>query len=153
MVFAVLTRVVAVLTTVLAVLECRRFFDVSPFLLSPSRTCRRYGRYPKAVQFIQGLPGIVCIADDVVIHGRGTEEHEAYHDFFNFVVPLIVNRLSIDPSNVSSTRGMTEPCSLEALRRFLGMVNYLMKFLPNITILINPQLVEKDVVWNWSTSQ
>ena len=45
MVVAVLTRVVAVLTTVVAVLECRRF-DVSPFLLSPFRTCRRYDRYP-----------------------------------------------------------------------------------------------------------
>ena len=41
MVVAVLTRVVAVLTTVVAVLECRRF-DVSPFLLSPFWTCRRY---------------------------------------------------------------------------------------------------------------
>ena len=33
--------------------------------------------------------------------------------------------LSIDPSKVSSMREMGEPCSLDALRRFLGMVNYL----------------------------
>ena len=45
--------------------------------------------------------------------------------------------LSIDPSKVSSMRGMEEPCSLEELRRFLGMVNYLAKFLPNITVLMN----------------
>ena len=39
--------VVAVLTAVVAVLECRRF-DVSAFLLSPFWTCRRYDRYPWA---------------------------------------------------------------------------------------------------------
>ena len=63
--------------------------------------------------------------------------------------------LSIDPSQVSSMREMEEPCSLEALRRFLGMVNYLAKFLPNITVLMNPllNLLKKDVPWNWSSSQ
>ena len=63
--------------------------------------------------------------------------------------------LSIDPSKVSSMRGMEEPCSLETLSRFLGMVNYLAKFLPNITELMNPllNLLKKDVPWNWSSSQ
>ena len=52
-------------------------------------------------------------------------------------------------------RGMEEPRSLETLRRFHGMLNYLAKFLPNITELINPllNLLKKDVPWNWSSSQ
>ena len=52
-------------------------------------------------------------------------------------------------------RGMEEPCSLETLRRFLEMVNYVAKFLPNITELFNPllNLPKKDVPWNWSSSQ
>ena len=63
--------------------------------------------------------------------------------------------LSIDPNKVSSMRGMEEPRFLETLRRFLGMVNYLAKFLPNITRLMNPllNLLKKDVRWNWSSSQ
>ena len=50
---------------------------------------------------------------------------------------------------------MKEPRSLEILRRFLRMANYLAKFLPNVTVLINPllNLLKKDVPWNWSTSQ
>ena len=55
--------------------------------------------------------------------------------------------LSIDKSKVSFVRGMQEPCSLETPRRFLGMVSYLAKFVPNITILMNPllNLLKKDV--------
>ena len=44
--------------------------------------------------------------------------------------------LRIDPGNVSSMRGMKEPCYLATLRRFLGMVNYL----AIITVLMNPPL-------------
>ena len=62
--------------------------------------------------------------------------------------------LRIDHSKVSSMRGMEEPRSLETLRPFHGMVNYLAKFLPNITESINPllNLLKKDVPGNWSSS-
>ena len=50
--------------------------------------------------------------------------------------------LSIDPSKVSSMRGINEPGSPEELRRFLGLVNYLAKSLPNTTVLID-QLAEE----------
>ena len=55
----------------------------------------------------------------------------------NFMVYRISkDGLSIEPSKESSMRGMEEPCSIETLRRFLGMVNYLAKLLPNITELM-----------------
>ena len=111
----------------------------------------------KLVEALQGFPGVVCIADDVVIHGRGTEEHDRHLNLFMLRCRekgIKLNRakletkvesltfmghrvskdgLSIDPSKVSSMREMEEPCSLETLRRFLEMVNYLTKFYPNIT--------------------
>ena len=114
-----------------------------------------------------------------MIHGRDTEEHDRHLSRFLLrcrekVIKL--NRakletkvdsltfmghriskdgLSIDPSKVSSMRGMEKPCSLETLRQFPGMVNYLAKFLPNIAELMNPllNLLKKDVLWNWSSSQ
>ena len=114
-----------------------------------------------------------------MIHGRDTEEHDRHLNLFLLRCRekgIKLNRakletkvesltfmghriskdgLSIDPSKVSSMRGMEEPCSLETLRRFLWMVNYLAKFLPNITELINPllNLLKKEVPWNWSSSQ
>ena len=168
--------------------------DEESSLLTTFQTCfgrYRYIRLPfgingsseyfqkKLVDALQGLPGVICIADDVVIHGRDTEEHDRHLNLFLLRCRekgIKLNRakletkvesltfmghriskdgLSIDPSKVSSMRGMEEPCSLETLRRFLGMVNYLAKFLPNITELINPllNLLKKDVPWNWSSSQ
>ena len=168
--------------------------DEESSLLTTFQTCfgrYRYLRLPfgingsseyfqkKLVDALQGLPGVVCIADDVVIHGRDTEEHDRHLNLFLLRCRekgIKLNRakletkvesltfmghriskdgLSIDPSKVSSMRGMEEPCSLETLRRFLGMVNYLAKFLPNITELMNPllNLLKKDVPWNWSSSQ
>ena len=114
-----------------------------------------------------------------MIHGRDTEEHDRHLNLFLLRCRekgIKLNRakletkvesltfmghriskdgLSIDPSKVSSMRGTEEPCSLETLHRFLGMVNYLAKFLPNITELINPllSLLKKDFPWNWSPSQ
>ena len=114
-----------------------------------------------------------------MIHGKDTEEHDRHLNLFLLRCRekgIKLNRakletkvesltfmghrvskdgLSIDPSKVSSMREMEEPCSLETLRQFLGMVNYLAKFLPNITVLMNPllNLLKKDVPWNWSSSQ
>ena len=168
--------------------------DEESSLLTIFQTCfgrYRYIRLPfgingsseyfqkKLVEAVQGLPGIVCIADDVVIHSKDTEEHDRHLNLFLLRCRekgIKLNRakletkvesltfmghrvskdgLSIDPSKISSMRGMEEPCSLEALRRFLGMVNYLTKFLLNITVLMNPllNLLKKDVPWNWSSSQ
>ena len=98
----------------------------------------------KLVQALQGLPGVVCIADDVVIHGRDTEEHDRHLNLFLLrcrekgmklnrakletkveSLTFMGNRiskdgLSIDHSKVSSMRRMEKPRSLETLRRFHG---------------------------------
>ena len=61
----------------------------------------------------------------------------------------MVNGLNKDNLNLNRSE------FLEPLRRFLGMVNCVAKFLSNITVLMNPllNLLNKDVPWNWSTSQ
>ena len=50
---------------------------------------------------------------------------------------------------------MTSPQNVEGLRRFLGIVNFLSKFVPNMSDIAKPlhNLVKKDVSWNWSKSQ
>ena len=63
--------------------------------------------------------------------------------------------LQVDPEKVSAISKMREPTNLVDLRQFIGMVNYLAKFLPNLTILMRPlnNLLKKDVSWNWSSCQ
>jgi hypothetical protein len=125
------------------------------------------------------LPGIVCIADDVVIHGASQEEHDQNVQRFlqrcqelgvrlnkektessvseiTFMGHKIsANGVHIDPEKVKSIENMREPQNVEELRRFLGIVNYVAKFLPNLTDELYPlhNLLKKEVSWNWSDSQ
>ena len=45
--------------------------------------------------------------------------------------------------------------NLERLRRFLGMVNYLARYVPNLTDMAHPlsNLLKRDIPWQWSSSQ
>ncbi|XP_048239742.1 uncharacterized protein K02A2.6-like [Haliotis rufescens] len=168
--------------------------DEESSLLTTFQTC--FGRYrflrlpfglsvsseifqKKLIQALDGLPGIVCIADDVLIHGRNLEEHDAHLEAFlarcreshiklnpsklelrlseiTFMGHLITkDGLKSDPEKVRAIQNMVPPTNLEELRRYLGLVNYLSKFLPNLTDVLAPlrNLVRKDVAWTWSSSQ
>ena len=50
---------------------------------------------------------------------------------------------------------MKEPENLEQLRRFLGMVNYVSKFLPDAASTTQPltNLLKGDTPWTWSKNQ
>ena len=53
---------------------------------------------------------------------------------------------------------MKEPKDLAELRRLFGMVNYIAKFLPNLTTQVTEvhplhNIFKKDVTWKWSSVQ
>ena len=63
------------------------------------------------------------------------------------------NRLYIvvDPEKVRAITDMPAPETIGDLRRFLGMINNVGKFIPNLTTVLS--LIKKDVLWTWSESQ
>ena len=63
--------------------------------------------------------------------------------------------LKIDPAKVKAITEMAPPTSVPELRRFLGMVNYVSKFIPNLSEILAPlnNLTKLDLPWNWSTSE
>ncbi|PIK48832.1 hypothetical protein BSL78_14290 [Apostichopus japonicus] len=133
----------------------------------------------KLVEALDSLDGVVCIADDVIIHGKDTEQHdknlkeflkrcqeqgiklnqdklELRLDEITFIGHrLTKNGLQSDPEKVKAITAMQAPSNLKELRRYLGMVNYLAKFLPNLHDTTKPlqDLTKKDTQWNWSESQ
>ena len=168
--------------------------DEESSLLTTFQTC--FGRYKwlrlpfgtcasaeifqkKILEALSNLPGVVCIADDVIIHGKSLEEHDAHLDSFlrrcqekglklnadkmeiqlkeiTFMGHRITeNGLHSDPEKVRAIMDMPPPTNLEELRRYLGVVNYLGKFLPNATNTLSPlqNLLKKDVSWTWSSAQ
>ena len=65
---------------------------------------------------------------------------------------LLTNQgVAIDPKKVSAISEMEAPTDITGLKRFLGMVNYLAKFMPCLShdCEILRQLEHKDVKWDW----
>ena len=60
-----------------------------------------------------------------------------------------------DPAKVSAIREMAEPTSLQEVRRFLGMANYLFRFLPSLSQISEPlqKLTEKEAEFHWGNSE
>lgn len=59
--------------------------------------------------------------------------------------------LKADPRKIEAFTSMTKPTSKVELQRFLGMIDYLGKFLPNIAQVTAPlrKLLENDIAWHW----
>ena len=126
-------------------------------------------------EVLEGLEGVEVIADDILVFGKDVTEHD--RNLRNLLERarernlklnkdkvklrltevtyighrLTSNGLKPDPKKVEAIVNMPTPKDLPELRRFLGMVNYLSKFLPNLSTVTDSlrKLEEKDTVWCW----
>jgi len=59
------------------------------------------------------------------------------------------------PRKVEAVLKMERPSDVAVVRRLVGLVNYLSKFLSKLSELCEPlrRLTHKDVAWGWSTEQ
>ena len=127
-----------------------------------------------ASQIFDGLEGVEVIMDDVLIWGRTLHEHNARlraaltrvkqnnltlnRDKCKvgvkqvlYVGHVLTDRgLKSDDRKVQAIVDMPAPTNKAELQRFLGMVNYVGKFIPNLSTCSEPlrQLLNKDVVWH-----
>ena len=121
------------------------------------------------------LEGVEVIVDDFLIWGENHEQHDERLE--KFMVKLresglklnrekslfsvskvefaghVVSGNGLEPTNdhISSVLDMPEPRNKNELETFLGMVNYLGKFIPKMskgTALLR-ELTLKDVAWHW----
>ena len=130
-------------------------------------------------QELLGLPGVKCIADDVLIYGRDDADHDSCLEGFMKKcqqkgiklnpakleykckeVPfhghvLTSEGLKPDPQKVEAITGMPQPEKPEDVLRLNGMVNHLSRFLPNLADVMKPlrNRTHKDVEWCWSDAQ
>eukprot|EP00057_Strongylocentrotus_purpuratus_P027755 XP_011682229.1 PREDICTED: uncharacterized protein K02A2.6-like [Strongylocentrotus purpuratus] len=130
---------------------------------------------------LEGLQGVSTIADDILVYGEGetVTEAEIDHDTklravmqrcreknlklnkqklkfkmkeVSFMGHLITEEgLKPDPAKIKAVRDMQNPSDAAGVQRFLGFVNYLSKFLPNLSEMCEPlrSLTKKDVEWCW----
>ena len=126
----------------------RYCFNKLPFGISsaPEHYQKRMGK------ILQGLPGVLCHMDDVLVFGRDTQEHDMqlekilqqiqaagatlnqakcqFRKFsLNFLGHLIEQTgIRPDPDKTSAIAEMPTPQSLSDLRCFMGMINQFGKF-------------------------
>ena len=88
---------------------------------------------------------------------RGIKLNEAKTEFKKTSMPYIGHLLTADgvmadPSKVDVIVNMPRPADVQGVRRILGMTNYLAKFLPKLSEVLQPlqQLTRKEHDFTWS---
>ncbi|XP_056114034.1 uncharacterized protein K02A2.6-like [Rhinichthys klamathensis goyatoka] len=112
-------------------------------------------------QMLEGCDGVVCHADDIVVYGEDIQQHnERLHqvlkrlrdegltlnekcEFTKDNIMFVGHRVTAggvtpDPDKVRAIMEMPEPKGVEDVRRVMGMVNYLGKFLPHFASYTRP---------------
>lgn len=125
------------------------------------------------------LEGVVCHMDDILVWGSTVEEHDTrLHavlqraekagvtlnmskcefnkrkvKFLGFIVSA--DGMSPDPDKTQAVQDMKEPSNVSELRSFLGMVNQLGKFIPNLSEKDKPlrDLLSTKNMWYWGHDQ
>lgn len=136
----------------------------------------------RLAEALEGLEGVPVVADDILICGKGTDYETAVQDHNDKLKKLLeraqekelkLNRdkckflldklpyighviskkgVSPDSSKVDSIKEMEAPQNSDGVRRFLGHINYLAKFIPNCSAECEPLrrpigALDKEFIW------
>ncbi|KAL5006376.1 hypothetical protein ScPMuIL_015182 [Solemya velum] len=133
----------------------------------------------RMTQLLDGISGVVCQMDDVLVYGSTQLEHDTRLDIVlnklrdagltlnrdkckfstnrvTFVGHVIdENGVQPDPNKVRAIVDMEPPSCVTEVRRFMGMVNQLGKFSSNIAEQSEPirSLLKKGNAWTWDQQQ
>ena len=139
----------------------------------------------RLLQVLQDLPGTFVVFDDILVVGSGENHQLAMADHnkklstlmetcqqqniklnpekmklrykaVNFMGNVLTDGgLKPDPSKISAVTQMSSPVDKAGVQRVIGFVNYLSRFLPHLSTLLQPirQLLRKNVQFQWSRSQ
>ena len=134
---------------------------------------------------LHGVEGIAVVADDILVFGTGNMEEEARlsHDarlikllerarevnlkFDKEKLRLHLTELAYighhlskdgikpDPNKVAAVRNMPQPRTVQEVRRFLGMCNYLSRFMPTLSKTSEPlrHLLEEGMEFRWTDAE
>ena len=126
-------------------------------------------------QMVEHVDGVDTSMDDIIIWGSNVEEHDQrLHQVLQvarqnnlklrmekceirvqeltFLGDTIsVDGIKPDQRKVQAINNMEKPTNRKELQCFLGMVNYLARFLPNLSVKTEPlrKLLEKKNRWEW----
>jgi len=126
-------------------------------------------------EMFEDIDGVEVVVNDILIWGTNEDEHDSRlinvlhraclrnlklnkakcqfkkQEITYLGHVLTIDGLKPDPKKTQAISDMTPPMSREALQRFLGMITYLAKFIPNLSHTAAPlrALLEKEADWQW----
>lgn len=136
-------------------------------------------------QVVHGLKGVEILADDILIYGTGENIDEALRDHNQnlknlferllekncrlnkekiilcrtsvkfFGNELTVDGIKADKMKVIAIQAMPAPQNKQDLLRFIGMVTYLSRFIPNLSSRVSKlrKLTHGDSEWKWTDGE
>ena len=130
-------------------------------------------------QMVEDIEGSEAIMDDIVVWGKDQAEHDMRlkqvmdkakacglkfnkgkckfrQNQISYVGHVLSGEgLKADPEKIRAVQDMKRPQSQRELMTFLGFIQYLKKFMPNMADISAPlrKLTEKDVEWKWTETE
>ena len=128
---------------------------------------------------LSGLPGVLCLLDDVLVFGKNQTEHDAHLEAvlkliesagvtlkpskcefskseLKFLGHIINNQgVKADPAKTKAILDMQLPKNVSEMRRFIGMTNQLSKFIPCSAEMMKPltELLSSKRTFQWGPNQ
>uniref|UniRef100_A0A8C7WXQ6 Gypsy retrotransposon integrase-like protein 1 n=1 Tax=Oryzias sinensis TaxID=183150 RepID=A0A8C7WXQ6_9TELE len=132
----------------------------------------------KMDQILEGLQGVVSIADDIAVYGKNEEEHDKnlinlmeraantglvfnsekcnikQNQISFFGNQYTANGIRPDPAKVRDIQKMPTPQNKDELHRFIGMLSYLSPYIPRFADKAHTLrgLLKNDTPWVWDTN-
>lgn len=129
----------------------------------------------RMTQAFEDIDGAEAIVDDILIWGKDIEEHnqrlkqvlrrardinlklnkeksKIQTDSVTYIGHVTTSDgIKPDPVKVKAIHEIETPQDKKELLRFMGMVNYLAKFIPRLSDITQPlrELLKKDTEWHW----
>ncbi|KAK3083972.1 hypothetical protein FSP39_006106 [Pinctada imbricata] len=130
-------------------------------------------------QALQGLKGVRNLSDDIIVFGSDQKTHDANLravlqrlreknltlnkekcsfnqnriSFFGYV--FSAEGISADPKKVEAIKDAKKPSNQSEIKSFLGMTNYVSRFIPDYSTITDPlrKLLRDKTPWKWTSEQ
>lgn len=133
----------------------------------------------KMSEMLHGHDGTVVYMDDILVFGETQEKHDQNlkrvmetirasglrlnkekcrfsQPELNFLGQVVTKQgIAPNPERVKAITVMDSPQNVSELRRLLGMINYIGRYLPNLSTVLQPlnELLKSERNWCWGPSQ
>ena len=130
-------------------------------------------------RILRGLDGIEVYQDDIIIHGKDARQHDERLrktlDVINMngiklnqkkckyrqsSITFLGHRIDANgifahEDKIKAIVDMTAPTNIPELRSFMGMVNFMARFIPSLSTIMEPlsRLLKSDQEWTWDAQQ